>query len=118
MINLNRVDPNIIRQIQDQTLQQIVHTKREPSITREEENQQRTDPLYWFKLKKRIKRYNGLLKKHHINIFLDVEEDEEFFLRVLERDSGELIQIFSNDEVEELLMKLESFIGFFIDHRI
>lgn len=118
MISLERVDPNIIRQIRDQTLQEIVHTKREPGITKEEKNPEKSSHLSILKLKKKIKRYNGVLKKHHINIFLDVEEGEELFLRVLERDSGELIQIYNDEEVEELLMKLESFIGFFIDNRI
>jgi uncharacterized FlaG/YvyC family protein len=117
MISLERVDPNIMRQIKEQTLQEIVHTKREPGITKEEKNPDKS-PLSILKLKKKIKRYNGVLKKHHINIFLDVEEGEELFLRVLERESGELIQIYNDEEVEELLMKLENFIGFFIDNRI
>lgn len=119
MLNLERIDPNLIRQVRDQTLQEIVHAKQESGITREEHYRQKPPPLSILKIKKRVKRFNGILKKHHINIFLDIEEGEErLFLRVLERETGELLRAFEEEEVEEMLMKLESFIGFFIDHRI
>ena len=118
MINFERVDPHIMKQIRDQTLQEIVHTKPETTVIRKEENQEKHYPIDVWKLKKRIKRYNGLLKRHHVNIFLEVAGEQELFIRILERDTGKLMRIFNDEEVEELLMKLENFIGLFIDHRI
>lgn len=124
MISFERIDPNILKQVRDQTLQEIVHTTKESAITRREEKSPKTFIPSKSKIKKKVKKFNGILKENKINIYLDIEdfeeeaEEKEFFLRVFERDSKELIQVYFQEEVEEMLMKLESFIGFFIDDRI
>ncbi len=119
MISLERIDPNIMKEIKDQTIEQIIHAKREASTIREKVIQQRNPYIDRYRLKKRIKRVNGLLKRHHVKLLLDYEEtQEEFLLRVIHRESNEVLRIYYNEEVEEILMKLEDFMGIFVDQRI
>src|SRR5690554_5453324 len=119
LISLERIDPNIMKQIKEQTIQEIIHPKRETSTIRKEGVQQGNPHINRLRLKKKIKRFNGLLKRHHIRLFLDFDECEaEFLLRVMDRETDEVLRILYNNEVEELLKKLEDFIGIFVDNRI
>lgn len=118
MINFERIDPHIMKEIRDQTLQEIVHTKPETTVIRKKESEERHHAINLWELKKKVKKYNEFFEKHKINIFLKMAEGKELSILVFKRDTDQLIETFNDDQVQELLMKVENLIGLFVDHRI
>lgn len=109
-INLNKIDPVIINDIQKQTRDEIVHNFEGIKITNDS-NEKQKDREFKEKLKKKLSKVNSMLKEKNINASLRIEGD---YVIAVDKDNNVLIS-YGKDRFEELSGKLETLIGIFID---
>lgn len=109
-INLNKIDPVIINNIQKQTKDEVVHNFQGIKIAKDGNEKQR-DSDFKKKMKKKLNRVNSLLKEKNINASFRIEGD---YIIALDGDNNILIS-YDKDRFEELSDKMETMIGIFID---
>lgn len=109
-INLNKIDPVIINNIQKQTKDEVVHNFEGIKITTDS-NEKPGNRDFKENMKKKLNKVNSLLKKKNINASFRMEGD---YIIAVDGDNNVLIS-YDKDSFEELSDKMETMIGIFID---
>lgn len=109
-INLNKIDPVIVNNIQKQTKDDVVHNFQGIKITNEGNEKQR-DRNFKEKMKKKLGKVNSLLKEKNINVSFRIEGD---YIIAIDGDNN-ILRSYDKDSFEELSDKMETMIGIFID---
>lgn len=119
MFYLEKIDPIIVKDVNDKTSNNIVHNKEGIIISQdndqEKKEQQRPDKK---KIKQDINKLNELLNEEEVNIYLSVEEkNHAIIIKVFEKNTDKLIRTFNEDEVIKLIESLNIFSGVLIDKK-
>lgn len=120
MLNIEKVDPKIVRLILDKTGKDFVHQKDEPLVDREgrhKEGERKRDPRA---LPEKIRCLNALFEANGVDIYLVAAEDENgkaLQVKVYEKSSGRLIRMLSEEEIGSILEKVMGDSGIIFDRK-
>ena len=104
MLNIEKVDPHLVRLVLERTSKDFVHHKDDPQVDRDGRHKER-EPLDPRILKRRIARLNRLFAENGVDLYLAVAEDEakRLEIRVYEKSTGKLIKRLSEEEIDRIL---------------
>ncbi|MTI65729.1 MAG: flagellar protein FlaG [Firmicutes bacterium] len=117
-LRLENLDPNILKQVKDKTIKELVHTGRETEVSRRKEEKDEKPIYSFFKINKKVKKYNKFFKEEDINIYLDVKKEENLSLKVLDRKTKDVIKEYKEEEVTDVLTKLDDMLGILVDQLV
>lgn len=107
---LNKIDPVIVNNVQQQTAEGVVHTAQKTKVAKDGEKE-KEDQNKKKKLKEKVDEFNSLLKSMDINVNLVIEGEE---LVVIDMNGG-VIRRYDKDALSDLFSKMENMMGIFID---
>lgn len=113
------IDPNVIRKVKQNTVKQLVHTGKKTSVTKRKRKDEDKPIFSSKKIKQKIEQYNDHFTKENIDIYLQVEENNESLsIKVFNKTDGKLIRKYEEDEVTGMLMKLDDLLGVIVDKTV
>ena len=121
---LSNLDNQIIKQVKSLTASNVVNTKREIYIHKDETHREK-DKNGHRKSKeeiiKRIQELNNLIEEKRIGIYLIVEEvgnEDILMIKVMDKNTDMCIRVFKESELEKLISSLQDVMGILVDIRI
>lgn len=116
---LNKIDPQLVRQVKETTATGIVHKKDDVPIheedkDREEEKRKKKRDIKT--IKEKVKKINDLAESKGLDIFFTLEaENFQLWIKVFEKNSDKCIRTFDENEIEEILNRMENLSGIIVD---
>jgi FlaG protein. len=108
-INLNKIDPVIINNVQQQTVEEVIHPSEKTKISKDKEREKGGQSYKGTKGK--INKFNSVLSTMKINIMFVMEGNSVMAVD----EKGDVIRRYSSDDIDELLNRMEDMIGILID---
>ncbi len=121
MMNIDKVDSQIVRLILDKTGKDYVHKKDKPFVDKDGRHKERNRRWDAEALKKEIRRLNELFESEGVDIFLAVAEDEDrnrLKIKVFEKSNNRLIRVLNEEEMDHILKKIMGDAGIIFDQRV
>jgi uncharacterized FlaG/YvyC family protein len=121
MINIDKVDPRIVKFVLESTAKNYVHKKDQPFVDKDGRHKKRESKWNIDDLKKEIGRLNDLFVSEGVDIFLVAFESVDGMglkIKVFERSSKELIRILNEDSMDRILKKIMGDSGIIFDQMV
>jgi uncharacterized FlaG/YvyC family protein len=121
MMNIDKVDSQIVRLVLDKTGKDYVHKKDDPFVDKDGRHKERDRTRDAKAIKQEIRRLNKLFESEGVDIFLVVAENHEenmLQIKVFERSSNRLIRILNEEEMDRVLKKIMGDSGIIFDQRV
>lgn len=113
------IDPNVIRKVKQNTVKQLVHTGKKTSVTKRKREDEDKPIFLSKKIKQKVEQYNQHFTKENIDIYLQIEDNKESFsIKVFNKTEGKLIRKYEENEVTDMLIKLDDLIGIIVDKTV
>ncbi len=117
---LNKIDPQIVKNIQKISSSGVVHKKEDVPIQRESKDKNESDhkkkQKNSKKAKEKVKALNDLAQKNSLDFFFVAEEeDHQLYIKVFDKQTNTCIRSFDENEIEELLSRLQDLSGIIVD---
>jgi len=112
------MDPQIIKSIQKVTATGVVHKKDDVPIHEEDQNQEesRNKGKSKKKFKEKIQQLNDLAKENRLDIFFVFEKErDQLLIKVFDAHTDMCIKTFGEEDIEELLDRLQNLSGIIVD---
>lgn len=119
MLNLSRLDPNIVKIVVDKTAKAAVHNKENAFIEKDGRHRQERQSDRE-ELKRKIRLINTLFEESEIDLYLSLEdEDAVSRLRILVREvrSDRLLTVLGEEELDRILSEIHSQTGIILDRK-
>lgn len=107
---LNKIDPVIINNVQQQTVEGVVHTSDKIRVSKDK-NQEKDKKYQKKYIKDKLDRLNSILRTKGIDAEFKIDGD---YIVALNKD-GEIIRRYEEDEFDKLFSNMEDLNGLFID---
>lgn len=107
---LNKIDPVIVNNVQQQTAEGVVHTTERTRVSKDK-SRSRDGQGSRKGLKDKLDKFNALLETMDIDANFTIDGDR---VTVMDK-SGSLIRTYDENAVVDLLINMEDMIGIFID---
>lgn len=105
---LNKIDPVIINNVQQQTMEEVVHTSKKIRVSKDKKDSRDGKRQYG---NDKIEQLNSILETMDIDVRLQIQGDS---IDVTAGD-GRVLKTYTRDAVEELFQKMEDMLGVLID---
>ncbi len=119
MINLNRVDPNIVKIVVERTAKTTVHKKEDPYVDKDgkhrQQNQERLEEI-----RKKIKFINRLFKESEVEMYLTLRKYDIgaiIEVLVLDRGTDQILAVVDEEGLERIMLEIHSQIGIILDKK-
>jgi len=115
---LNKIDPQIVKNIQKISSTGVVHKKEDVPIQRESKDKDEPDQKQkkHKKSKEKIEALNELAEKNDLDFFFVAkEEGRQLWIKVFDKQTNTCIRSFDENEVTELLNRLQNLSGIIVD---
>lgn len=111
-ITLNKIDPVIINNVQQQTAEGVVHTSDKIRVAKDKRDKR--GQSFYKTVKDKLARLNSYLKSRGIDATFAVDDNG---MVTAYDGEGNVIKTFEKDEIDSLLNNLDQMAGIFIDLR-
>ncbi|HBM74935.1 MAG TPA: hypothetical protein DD429_05195 [Clostridiaceae bacterium] len=111
-IILNKIDPVIISNVQQQTVDGVVHTSDKIRVAKDKK--EKKGQSFQKSIKSKLAKLNSYLKSKGIDVIFAIDDDGA--VTAYDKD-GNAIKTFIEDEVDGLLSNMDQMAGIFIDLR-
>ena len=111
-MTLNKIDPIIINNVQQQTVEGVVHTSDKIRVAKDKK--QKREQSFYKGIKDKLAKLNSYLKSKDIDITFAVGDDG---MVIAHDKDGNIVKTFVEDEIDDLLNNMEQMAGIFIDLR-
>ncbi len=121
MMNIDKVDSQIIRLVIERTAKDYVHNKDEAFVDKDGRHKKRENKWNLEDLKWEIQRLNELFESEGVDIYLLAAESVDgtgLKIKVFERSSKKLIRILSEDAIDRILKKIMGDSGIIFDKMV
>lgn len=111
-ILLNKIDPVIVNNVQQQTADGIIHSSDRTRVSKDSKKENGGYSSNK-KIKEKLAKFNSLLSIMELNITFNLDND---IITALDKD-GNIVRKYTKDELTELFNKMGDMLGIFIDTR-
>ncbi|MBK5251263.1 MAG: hypothetical protein JJE29_01245 [Peptostreptococcaceae bacterium] len=121
MLNIDKVDSQILKLVLEKTEKDYVHKKDNPFVDKDGRHKEKDRKRDSSVLRQEIHRLNKVFEVKGVDIYLVVVEDEpenSLQIKVFEKSSNYLIRILSEDEMDRILKKIMGDSGIIFDRRV
>jgi|SRR6056297_56957 len=121
MMNIDKVDSQIVRLVIERTAKDYVHNKDEPFVDKDGRHKGKKGKWNLEDLKKEIQRLNELFESEGVDIYLVAYENgdaKSLNVKVIEKSSGKLIRILNEEAIDRVLKKIMGDSGIIFDRRV
>ena len=121
MMNIEKLDPRIVRLVLDRTSKDYVHKKDEPFVDRDGRHKGRKGKWEIEDLKRELQRLNDLFESEGVDIYLIAYESGQgkgLSVKVIEKSSGRLIRILNEEAIDRILKKIMGDSGIIFDRMV
>lgn len=108
--NLNKIDPILVNNVQQQTAEGVVHAYEEARVFKDT-NRGKDGRSSGKRMKEKLEKFSSLLKTMDIEVNFIIEGDSIVALNM----DGSVLRTYSHDEIAELFSRMKDMIGIFID---
>lgn len=115
---LNKIDPQLVKIVQEVTSPSVIHKKNDVPIFKEEKDRESKGKFQRSlkKYKEKVKEINALLAENNIDIFLVLDTEKDLLkVKVLDKTTDTCLRTFDENEIEELIKRLEDLSGIIVD---
>jgi len=109
-IVLNKIDPVIVNNVQQQTADGIIHSSDRTRISKDSKKESGGYSSNK-KMKEKLSKFNSLLTIMELNITFNLNDD---IITAVDKD-GNIVKEYTKDEIAELFNKMGDMLGIFID---
>ena len=114
-MKLAGVEGNTLKEIKRNSVKELVKADNK-ALTKNKEKKSFKEYFTLENLEERVEKYNKIFTEEDINIYLDVREsNKKLSLRVIDREDNETVRIFNEEEIGEVLRKLDDLLGIIVD---
>lgn len=107
---LNKIDPVIVNNVHQQTAEGVVHAYEKTRVSKDGKRDREKQPSHKDK-KDKISKFNSMLKAMGLDMSFKLEGD----LVVMVDKEGNIINTYTDDQIEKLLQKMEDMMGVIVD---
>lgn len=107
---LNKIDPTIVNNVQQQTVEGVVHTYEKTRVSKDPGKEKGNSSSHK-RMKEKLDKFGSLLGTMDININFTIEDDNIIATDI----NGNILKTYTKDEISDLFSRMEDMIGIFID---